>query len=109
MKKVVGLSLIFALLCATPLALAAQDKTAAVEYSGNVVMVNKDNSSITIQKGTQKFQIFYTDKTMVTNRNKKGGTIGDVKEGARVICLVDPKQTDKLVATRIDVRAPSTK
>ncbi len=83
----------------------AQEKTTKgnVEYKGRVNAVSKDSSTIAIQSGSQVIQVKYTDQTKFTYRNKPG-KLDDVKEGRRVIVLVDPAQKDKLVATRVDVR-----
>ncbi len=97
------------LLCLTLVALVVQlsaaDKAASSgRVSGIVQMVSKDTSTITVRKGSVPHTIVYTAETKFTNRNKPG-SIDDVKEGRRVICLgkFDDKGA-KLMATRIDVR-----
>jgi len=86
--------------------LVAQKKSSKsdiVRYDGRVTNVSKDKSLLTIQSKSGPLQITYTAKTTFTYRNKPG-TVDDVKEGRRVIVLLDATQKDKLVAARIDVR-----
>ncbi len=94
-----------ALMLATAGQVAAQQaaKGNTVEYKGRVTAVSKEASTISIQSGTQVVQVKYTDQTQFTYRNKPG-KLDDVKEGRRVIVLVDATQKDKMIAKRVDVR-----
>ena len=71
--------------------------------SGSIHMINKDTSTITIRRGNIQRQIVYNADTKVTYRNKPG-SMDDVKENRRVICLGKFNDKTQLVATRIDVR-----
>lgn len=103
---VIALCAALALMLATAGQMAAQEQTAKgnmIEYKGRVNVVSKESSSVAIQSGSRVIQVKYTATTKFTYRNKPG-SIDDLKEGRRVIVLVDPAQKDKMVATRIDVR-----
>lgn len=82
---------------------AAQPKEDRV--SGTVQMINKDTSTITVRRGNLQRQVIYNADTKFTKVNKPG-SLDEVKEGARVICLGKYNDKVQLVATRIDVRAP---
>ena len=109
LSMLVGLSLGLAL--ALPLAsplYAKEKKTSAKKedrLSGRIQMVNKDTKTITIRTGGGNVtrQVVYGDDTKFTYRNKSG-TMDDVKDGRRVICLGKYNDKTQLMATRIDVR-----
>ena len=71
--------------------------------SGTIHMINKDTSTITLRRGNVQRQVVYGADTKYTYRNKPG-TMDDVKEGRRVICLGKFNDKTQLAATRIDVR-----
>jgi Cu/Ag efflux protein CusF len=71
--------------------------------SGTIQMINKDNSTITLRKGNTTRTVVYNNDTKFTKRNKPG-SLDEVKEGRRVICLGQFDDRTRLVATRIDVR-----
>ena len=105
MKRLIGLFVALALvLSLAVLAFPQAKKAERVRYSGNITMVSKDASSFTLQKVNEKYTIFYDEKTVFTNRNKKGATAADLKDGRRVICLVDATNKEKLLAKRVDFR-----
>ena len=83
--------------------LLAQDTAKEVKKEGRITRVSKDASTITIQAKSGIETIAYDANTKFTYRNKPG-TIDDVKEGRRVICLINAAEKSKLLATRIDVR-----
>ena len=85
--------------------LAQENKAAAkpIRYSGTVKVIDKATKTFTIQSKTAGIQIKYTDKTTFTYR-KQPSTIDEVKEGRRVIVLIDAAQPKDMVATRVDVR-----
>ena len=80
-----------------------KQKDETTRMDGRVHMVSKDTSTITIQKGSQQLQIKYDANTKFTYRNKPG-TLDDVKEGRRVICLVKKGDGGAVLAARVDVR-----
>jgi hypothetical protein len=84
---------------------AQEQKTAGqpIKYEGRINVLNKEGKTISIQAKSGVMQIKYTDKTQFTYRNKPG-TIDDMKEGRRIIALVDPAQKKDVVALRIDIR-----
>jgi hypothetical protein len=71
--------------------------------SGTIQMINKDDSTITLRKGNVTRTVVYNNDTKVTKHNKPG-SLDEVKEGRRVICLGQFDDRTRLVATRIDVR-----
>ena len=83
----------------------AQDKSKGKEdrLSGVVHMINKDTSTVTIRRGNVQRQVVYNSDTKITYRNA-AGSMDEVKEGRRVICLGKFNDKTQLVATRIDVR-----
>lgn len=72
--------------------------------SGTVQMINKDTSVITLRTrdNIQRY-VVYNAKTKFTYRNKPG-SLDEVKDGRRVICLGKYDEKARLVATRVDVR-----
>ncbi len=95
----VAVSLIFAA------STSAQEKKKddTTRMSGRVQMISKDTSTITIRRDSQQIQIKYDADTKFTYRNKPG-SIDEVKEGRRVICLVKKGEKGSLLAARVDVR-----
>jgi hypothetical protein len=83
--------------------LAAQEIGKEVRHEGRITRVSKDASTITIQAKAGIETIAFDKDTKFTYRNKPG-TIDDVKEGRRVICLLNAAEKSRLLATRIDVR-----
>lgn len=80
-----------------------KDATKEDRLTGSIHMINKDTSTITIRRGNVQRQVVYNADTKITYRNKPG-SMDDVKEGRRVICLGKFNDKTQLVATRIDVR-----
>jgi hypothetical protein len=73
--------------------------------SGTVHMISKDTSTITIRdKNNAQRPVVYSGDTKYTYRNKPG-SIDDVKEGRRVICLGKFDDQNRLMATRVDIRS----
>jgi hypothetical protein len=72
---------------------------------GTVQMIDKDTKTVTVRlRGkTNQRQVVYSDDTKFTYRNKPG-SLDDVKDGRRVICLGKLNDKNQLIATRIDVR-----
>jgi hypothetical protein len=100
-----GLFFGFLLTLAVATQAKAQDKSKAKEdrLTGSIHMINKDTSTVTIRRGNVQRQVVYNADTKITYRNKPG-SMDDVKEGRRVICLGKFNDKTQLVATRIDVR-----
>ena len=71
--------------------------------TGNIHMINKDTKTITLRKGNVQRQVIWDENTKITYRNKPG-SMDDVKEGRRVICLGKYNDKTQLMATRIDIR-----
>jgi hypothetical protein len=71
--------------------------------SGTIQMMDKNTSTITLRKDTVTRSVVYNQDTKFTKRNKPG-SLDDVKEGRRVICMGKFDEKNRLVATRIDVR-----
>ena len=85
----------------------AQEKPAAQpkedRLSGAVQMIDKKTSTITLRKDNMTRSVVYNSDTKYTKRDKPG-SLDDVKEGVRLICLGKFDEKKRLVATRIDVR-----
>ena len=87
---------------------ATKDEATKLDrLEGYVVGIDKAKSEIRIrQRGTtsQEWTIAYTPTTAFTYRNEKG-TLDNVKENLRVICLGKfGTEKTKMTAERIDVR-----
>ena len=97
------LSLMLAVTCLVP-QLSAADKPKEERLSGTVKTINKDTSTITIAKGSSPARtVIYGNDTKFTMRNQPG-SMTDLKEGRRVICLGKFDDKARLMATRIDIR-----
>ena len=84
----------------------AQEKEDRV--AGTVQLINKDTKtiSVTSEAGNTQQQVVYDATTKITKDNKPG-SIDDVQNGRRVICLGKNNDKGQLVARRIDVRPAS--
>ncbi len=88
------------------LAASAQEKKGGAKedrLSGRVHMINKETSTITIRVGSIQRQVVYNADTKFTVRNK-AGSMTEVKDGRRVICMGKYDDKARLVASRVDVR-----
>ncbi len=83
----------------------AKDKPKQDRIDGRVRMINKDTSTITVRERRTNAErpVVYNDATKFTFRNKPG-SLDDVKDGRRVICLGKFDEKARLIATRVDVR-----
>ena len=90
---------------ARTLAQEKKDAPNIIRYSGTIKVLNKDDKTFTIQTKTAAagIQIRYTDKTRFTYRNQPS-SVDELKEGRRVIAVMDPAQEKDLVALRVDIR-----
>jgi hypothetical protein len=78
---------------------------AEARWSGVIVRLNKDTSTVTVRKGHIEKIIHYDSSTKWTK-----GT-GDVEqsqfsEGSRVICMGKYNEKKEFIASRIDLREP---
>lgn len=106
MMRYVGLSVLSLVLAVSLLdpQLSAADKAKEQRLSGTVKTINKDTSTITIAQGsTPRRTVIYSQDTKFTMRNQPG-SITDMKEGRRVVCLGKYDDKAQLMATRIDIR-----
>ena len=88
----------------------AQEKKKAAQakedrVSGTIQIMNKDTSTLTVRSGNIQRTVIYNADTKFTKVNQPG-SIDEVKEGVRVICVGKFDEKARLVATRIDVRLP---
>jgi len=87
----------------------AQEKKAAApkldRVSGTIQIMNKDTSTLTVRSGNIQRTVIYNADTKFTKVNQPG-SIDELKEGVRVICVGKFDEKARLVATRIDVRLP---
>jgi hypothetical protein len=81
----------------------AETKPREDRLSGTIQMINKDDSTITLRKGNTTRTVVYNNDTKFTKRNKPG-SLDELKEGRRVICLGKYDDKTRLVASRIDIR-----
>lgn len=109
MRRIVGLlaTLLLTLsLTGQVYAQAKKEKKSSKEerISGRVHMVNKDTSTITVRTGGNvQRQVVYSADTKFTYRNQ-AGSMDDVKDGRRVICIGKFDEKTRLMASRVDVR-----
>jgi Cu/Ag efflux protein CusF len=75
--------------------------------SGTVHIINRDTNKITLRaSGNAMRQVVYSETTKFTKLNRPGGTLDEIKEGTRVICLGKYDEKNRLMAARIDIRLP---
>ena len=97
------LSLMLAVTLLAPQSSAA-DKGKGDRVEGTVKTINKDTSTIMVAKGSNpQHAVIFNADTKFTKRNQPG-SMDDLKEGRRVICLGKFDDKTRLMATRIDVR-----
>jgi Cu/Ag efflux protein CusF len=118
MRKTFSVVMVLLLACVVALSLTgqafAQEKAKAKaaapkvdRIAGTVHMIDKDSSTITVRDSRNVMrQIVYSDATKFTKVNKPGGTLDEIKEGTRLICLGKFDEKTRLVAARIDIRLP---
>ena len=111
MRGIIALLLAAVLVFALAMVAGAQEKKkkeAGDRVSGTIQTINKDTKTISVRQssGNVQRQVVYSDSTQITNQNKPGGTLDELKEGVRVICIGKFNDKTQLVATRIDIRLP---
>jgi hypothetical protein len=100
----------------TPASNSDQDKKAATDeakearWQGNIVRINKDQSSLSVRGGQSNMEstermIFYDGSTQWTKQGKPAEQ-SEFKEGSFVIVLGHPDEKGVFHATRIDLRLP---
>jgi hypothetical protein len=103
------LALLLGAALAAPTALSyAQDTAKEDRVTGVVQIVKKDTMTILVtgEAGNAQHQVVYNADTKFTKDNKPG-SIDDVSNGRRVICLGKLNDKGQLVARNIDVRPSS--
>ncbi len=116
MRKSFSIAMVLLLSCFVALSLSgqafAQEKAKAKgpqldRVSGTVQMISKDTNTITVRDSKNIMrQVVYSDATKFTKVNKPGGSLDEIKEGTRIICLGKFDEKTRLVAARVDIRLP---
>jgi len=82
----------------------AQEQKDLIRYSGTIKELNMEAKTFTLETPTiANIQVKFNDKTQYTYRNQPS-TIDELKQGRRVIIIMDPAQAKEMVASRIDIR-----
>lgn len=103
-RSLYGISLPLVLAAGFAIQAGAKDKTPReARLDGRVQMINKDKSEITVRVSNSPRTIIYSGDTKWTKRNKEG-SMADIKEGYRVICVGKMNEKAQLMATRCDAR-----
>lgn len=84
--------------------LAQEKKEADQRLSGRVHMINKDTSTITIRTTQNAHRYVVYDSNTKFTLGNKAGSLDEVKEGVRLICLGKFDDKARLMASRIEVR-----
>ncbi len=110
-RQFFAMAVILGVTLAGPLSVvsSAQEKKAD-RVAGEVTLVNKDTKTIAVRPtGTETpAQVVYDDHTKFT-KDHKAGTLDDVSNGVRVICIGKMNDKAQLAATQCDVRPTSGK
>ncbi len=75
-------------------------------WSGTIIRSSKENSTLTVGKGTVEKTVAYDTNTTWTKMNKPGADMSAFKDGSRVICVGHYDEKGRLMATRCDLRTP---
>ena len=81
----------------------AQDTKKQSRVEGRVQVINKDKSEIVVQRGSSPRTVIYNSETKWTKLNKPG-SMDDIKEGYRVICIGAINNQKQFVASQCDAR-----
>jgi outer membrane lipoprotein-sorting protein len=110
MRSIVALLLAVALVFTMAMVAGAQEKKkeAGERISGTIQTIDRATKTVTVRQssGNAQRQVVYTDDTQITNQNKPGGTVDQLKDGVRIICVGKFNAKAQLVAERIDIRLP---
>ena len=101
-------ALVVSLIPAATTAKAQGMKKGQLRWHGELVRRDKDNSSLTVRKGTTERTIYVDSSTRWTkSQGKKVEDIteADVPDGSDVICI-GKEEDGKFMATRVDLRPP---
>ena len=102
--RYVVLSVLSLLLAVTLLAPQTSAADKIERLTGTIKRISKDTSTIEIAAGSAPpHKVIYNSDTKFTKR-KAPGSIDDMKEGRRVICLGKYDDKARLLASQIDVR-----
>jgi hypothetical protein len=102
--RYVVLSVLSLMLAVTLLAPQSSAADKIERLTGTVKRISKDTSTIEIAAGSAlSHTVIYSSDTKFTKR-KAPGSIDDLKEGRRVICLGKFDDKARLLASQIDVR-----
>jgi len=101
-RTLFGISLASVLSLGLAIQAGAQEKKKESRIEGRVQAINKDKSEIVVQRSTVQRTVTYNSNTKWTKLNKPG-SMDDVKEGYRVIC-VGTITDKKFVASQCDAR-----
>jgi hypothetical protein len=102
------LALLLGVALAAPTAPSYAQEKKEDRVTGTVQLVKKDTMTILVtgEAGNAQHQVVYNADTKFTKDNKPG-SLDDVSNGKRVICLGKLNDKGQLVATNIDVRPAS--
>ena len=98
----IGIALALLATATSPLS-AADKKPHELRVSGVVERINKDKSEMSVSHAGSPRTVVYSGDTKWTKRNKPG-SMDDIKEGARVICVGMANDKKQFLATRCDAR-----
>jgi hypothetical protein len=105
-RQFVGMAVLMAVALVGPATISTQaQKKDAGRVPGTVAMLNKDSQTLLVatEANESQKQVVYDDKTKFTKDNKPG-SLDDVSNGRRVICLGTTNDKGQLMATHVDVR-----
>ena len=111
LSMVASLALFVALVLATAgTAQESKEKAATPSrWSGVIVRLNKDASTLTVRRQHIEKDIHFDASTKWTKQTKGGIQnidMAEFKDGSRVICIGNYNDEKQFVATRIDLREP---
>ena len=78
---------------------------AQARWSGLIVRLDKDASTVTVRKDNVDKTIHFDGSTKWT-KGKQEVDMSQFKEGSRVICLGKYDEKKEFIATRVDLRQP---
>jgi hypothetical protein len=109
-RQFVSMAVILGVTLSGPLSVVGRAQEKEDRVAGEVQLVNKDTKTIAVRPtGTETpAQVVYDDHTKFT-KDQKPGTLDDVSNGVRVICMGKMNDKGQLAATQCDVRPTSTK
>lgn len=105
---VILLTVLLTVLLASVGLVAQEKKQGAKEdrWSGIIQRSNKDASTLTVRRQNIEKTVVYDSSTKWTKEGSKPAEMSEFKDGSRVICMGKYDEKGRLMATRIDLRAP---